>query len=186
MENQILEVQSSFTFLQRMSTENFKLSDKVDKSVVLWSTKQGTILAVLNAWAPLDQNPTHKLDATLNCFVKANPKFTGYHLLSQGSLLKATLSIHMHQCQYFWNKESLWVNFLLQRYGIFFFFVIFYLFGLGLKVKGIVTKYLRKSDNYYPVDFWFIDGLGLSLWDLRITSPVYYTTTDDHGIDCGT
>lgn len=68
MENQILEVQSSFTFLQRMSTENFKLSDKVDKSVVLWSTKQGTILAVLNAWAPLDQNPTHKLDATFsNC-----------------------------------------------------------------------------------------------------------------------
>lgn len=69
MENQILEVQSSFTFLQRMNrTENFKLSDQVDKSVVLWSTKQGTILAVLNAWAPLDQNRTHKLDATLsNC-----------------------------------------------------------------------------------------------------------------------
>lgn len=68
MEDQILEVQSSFTFLQRMSTENFKLSDKVDKSVVFWSTTQGTILGVLNACAPLDQNSTDKLCVTLsNC-----------------------------------------------------------------------------------------------------------------------
>lgn len=64
MENRFLEVQSSFTFLQKMSTENFKLSDKVGKSVVLCSTTQGTILGVLNACALLDQNPTDKLDAT--------------------------------------------------------------------------------------------------------------------------